>query len=165
MNIDAANELPPDLPSEELQGAQTTKFRDQARKAVLKSVNGDEACDCVVFAGSGSSAAIEKLQQVLGLSHRKSSKLRNRPVIFVSSAEHHSNLISWKENHCDVEVIPMAKDGRIDIGILEARLRASRYRKLKMGSFSAASNITGIHFQVSNLKRQLKPFKVFGIST
>ncbi|MFV2072947.1 MAG: aminotransferase class V-fold PLP-dependent enzyme, partial [Thermoanaerobaculales bacterium] len=67
-----------------------------------------------------------------------------RPVVFIGPYEHHSNEISWRETIADVVVISEDRDGRIDEAHLEEELEAHRDRPLKIGSFSAASNVTGI---------------------
>ena len=131
------------------QGAQTTKYRDQAREAVLASVGGDPDLDCVLFAGSGSSAAIDKLQRVMGMTSSPiRPKLGKSVVVFVSVAEHHSNLLSWRQCGCHTEMVPIAADGLICTETLKDLLLKHASKKLKIGSFSAASNITGIKFQV-----------------
>jgi selenocysteine lyase/cysteine desulfurase len=67
-----------------------------------------------------------------------------RPVVFVGPFEHHSNELPWRESIADVVTIPEDADGCIDIARLEAELVAHADRPLKIGSFSAASNVTGI---------------------
>lgn len=88
------------------------------------------------------------MQRVLGLS--KHQPAMQRPVVFVSEAEHHSNMLSWKENNCDVEMVPVRlSDGLLDIDVLAKLLSSYSRRSMKIGSFSAASNVTGITFQAS----------------
>ena len=67
-----------------------------------------------------------------------------RPVVFIGPYEHHSNELPWRETIADVAVIPEDQDGRIDLGRLKAELEAYADRPVKIGSFSAASNVTGI---------------------
>ena len=64
--------------------------------------------------------------------------------MFIGPFEHHSNELAWRESIADVVVIPEDADGHIDLGVLEVRLHEYRDRQLKIGSFSAASNVTGI---------------------
>ena len=64
--------------------------------------------------------------------------------MFIGPFEHHSNEIPWRESIADVVVIPEDADGHIDKQRLEEELRAHADRPLKIGSFSAASNVTGI---------------------
>ncbi len=139
-------------------GLQTTRFREDARAAVLEGVGGGEQ-DVVIFCGSGATGAINKLIGILNIRlpadlderYDLSSKIpaAERPVVFIGPYEHHSNEISWRETIADVVVIDEDRDGRIDEKHLERELIAHRGRPLKIGSFSAASNVTGI---VSNTR-------------
>src|SRR6185369_9135152 len=67
-----------------------------------------------------------------------------RPVVFIGPYEHHSNELPWRESIADVVVIGEDHDGDVDLEQLEAALIAQRERPLKIGSFSAASDVTGI---------------------
>ncbi len=134
-------------------GLQTTRFREDARRIILESVNGTDA-DVVIFCGSGATGAINKLIEILNIRlpadlderFELSSRIRDeeRPVVFIGPYEHHSNEILWRETIADVVVIDEDRDGRIDERHLERELMAYRDRSLKIGSFSAASNVTGI---------------------
>ena len=68
----------------------------------------------------------------------------HRPVVFIGPFEHHSNELPWRESIADVVMIPQDADGHIDAAALEAELIRYAERPLKIGSFSAASNVTGI---------------------
>lgn len=134
-------------------GLQTTRFREDARAIIKKAVNGDETT-AVIFAGSGSTGAIDKLMTILNLRLPKelderyrllaSIPLNERPVVFIGPFEHHSNELPWRESIADIVLIPEDNDGHIDIAVLEAELKRYKDRPLKIGSFSAASNVTGI---------------------
>jgi selenocysteine lyase/cysteine desulfurase len=134
-------------------GLQTTRFREQARQIILRACGGGPE-HAVIFCGSGSTAAINKLVAVLGLRIPEALDDRyalheripsaERPVVFIGPYEHHSNELPWRESIADVVVIPEDQDGRIDLGRLEAELLAHADRPLRIGSFSAASNVTGI---------------------
>lgn len=134
-------------------GLQTTRLREDARSIIRDAVGGD-AETVVIFAGSGCTGAIDKLIGILGL--RLPSALEDRyhlaeaipedqrPVVFIGPYEHHSNELPWRESIADVVVIPADSDGHIDTAILESELHRHRTRPVKIGSFSAASNVTGI---------------------
>ena len=134
-------------------GLRTTRFREDARRTIVEAVHGSEE-DIVIFCGSGATGAINKLIEILNL--RLPADLdkkygfsdlipeKERPVVFIGPFEHHSNEISWRETIADVVVIDEDRDGRIDEQHLERELEAHRGRPLKIGSFSAASNVTGI---------------------
>src|SRR5262249_60160765 len=67
-----------------------------------------------------------------------------RPVVFVGPYKHHSNELPWRETIADVVVIGADADGHIDLADLAGQLDRYAYRSLRIGSFSAASNVTGI---------------------
>jgi selenocysteine lyase/cysteine desulfurase len=118
-------------------GRRTTALREEARRTIHRAVNGSEA-DAVVFCGSGATGAIDKLIRVLALDRVP------RPVVFVGPYEHHSNELPWRESAADVVVISEDADGGVDLEHLEHELRRHADRPRKIGSFSAASNVTGI---------------------
>ena len=59
--------------------------------------------------------------------------------------EHHSNLLPWRElGNVDIVTIRLLpKSGQIDLQHLESILQQNVHRTIKIGSFAAASNITG----------------------
>jgi selenocysteine lyase/cysteine desulfurase len=134
-------------------GKQTTRFREDAREIIRTAVGGSEE-DAVIFCGSGATAAINKLIDILNLRlphdldarYHLSERIppNERPVVFIGPYEHHSNELPWRECLADVVVIAEELDGRIDLAQLERELIAHADRPLKIGSFSAASNVTGI---------------------
>jgi selenocysteine lyase/cysteine desulfurase len=135
-------------------GLQTTRFREEARRLVLEGVGGDHERHAVVFCGSGSTAAINRLVDVLNLripadlddrwDLRSRIPLDQRPVVFVGPYEHHSNELPWRESIADLVTIHEDRDGYIDLDQLEQELDRYAERPLVIGSFSAASNVTGI---------------------
>jgi len=134
-------------------GLQTTRLREDARQIIRDAVGGDEQT-IVIFTGAGSTGAIDKIVRILGI--RIPAELddaysladlippERRPVVFIGPFEHHSNELPWRESIADVVVIPEDTDGHIDTARLEAELVRYADRPLKIGSFSAASNVTGI---------------------
>ncbi len=145
-------------------GLQTTRFREDARRIIREAVGGT-ADDVVIFCGSGATGAIDKLIQILGLRipaelddrYRLTDRIppAERPVVFIGPYEHHSNELPWEESIADVVVIDEDADGRIDQVMLEERLREFEDRPLKIGSFSAASNVTGIVSDTRGITRLL----------
>lgn len=134
-------------------GLQTTRLREDARSIIHRAVGGTDDT-VVIFAGSGSTAAIDKLIGILGLripadldaryGLRESIPPEDRPVVFIGPYEHHSNELPWRESIADVVTIPEDRDGHVDADALRAELTKYADRPLKIGSFSAASNVTGI---------------------
>lgn len=141
-------------------GLQTTRFREDARTIIRDAVGGGPD-DCVIFAGSGATGAIAKLVEILNiriprdLDHKYQLKDHippdERPVVFIGPYEHHSNELPWRESIADVVVIDEDADGLIDQALLEEKLKQYRHRPLVIGSFSAASNVTGIGSKVGRV--------------
>ena len=144
-------------------GRQTTRFRDDARRLVREGVGATDE-HAVLFVGSGSTGAVDLMIRVLGLRIPAELDERyglsqhipadERPVVFCGPYEHHSNEIPWRESIADVVRIPENRDGHIDLVALEVALKEYEARPLKIGSFSAASNVTGIitdHAAVASL--------------
>ena len=146
-------------------GRQTTRFREDARALIGEAVGADDR-DVVIFCGSGATAAINKLIRVLNL--RLPSELdasygfteqipeEERPVVFIGPYEHHSNELPWRESIADVVVIPLDGKGQLDLVALEDALTEYIDRPLRIGSFSAASNVTGVKTDVPGVTSILK---------
>ena len=134
-------------------GLQTTRLREDAREIIRTALRGDDDT-VVLFCGSGSTAAVDKMIRILGLRIPADLDDRyaltdripaaERPVVFIGPFEHHSNELPWRESIADVVVIPEDADGHIDIAALTEELQRHAARPLKIGTFSAASNVTGI---------------------
>jgi selenocysteine lyase/cysteine desulfurase len=145
-------------------GLQTTRLREDAREIIRRAVGGDDDT-VVVFAGSGSTGAIDKLIGILGLRIPSEMEDRwhlsrhipreDRPVVFVGPYEHHSNEIPWRESVADVVEIRQDADGGVCLDHLREQLERHAARRLKIGSFSAASNVTGIVSDTVAIARML----------
>ncbi len=134
-------------------GLQTSRLRESARQLIHAAVGGTDE-DLVIFCGSGATAAVNKLIGILelripfGLDERYQLTAQipaaQRPVVFVGPYEHHSNELPWRESIADVVVIGEDADGHVDVTDLAQQLDRYADRPLRIGSFSAASNVTGI---------------------
>jgi selenocysteine lyase/cysteine desulfurase len=134
-------------------GLATGRLREEARQIIHDAVGGADD-HLVIFCGSGATAAVSKLIGTLelrlpdGLTRRYRLLDRippqERPVVFVGPYEHHSNELPWRETIADVVVIGADPDGHIDLTDLAGQLDRYAQRPLRIGSFSAASNVTGI---------------------
>jgi len=146
-------------------GLQTSRFREDARRIISDAVGANRDRHAVIFCGSGSTGAINRLVDVLNL--RLPADLADRyrlldqipaderPVVFIGPYEHHSNELPWRESIADVVTIREDWDGRIDQGHLAEELARHAARPLKIGTFSAASNVTGIVSDVPGIARLL----------
>jgi selenocysteine lyase/cysteine desulfurase len=140
-------------------GKAMTAAYHQAQKIVKNHVNADEN-DVLIFTGTGMTSAISKLQRIIGLkvpeqakkycaitlaNNMKCSELHseNRPVIFITHTEHHSNHTSWLETLADVVVLEPSPDLTVNPDALRKEIVKYKDRPLLIGSFSACSNVTG----------------------
>lgn len=148
-----------------LTGAQSTALREQAREIVADAL-GCEAHDRVIFCGAGATAAIDRLIHILNLRLPRELNDRydldkhipaaERPVVFIGPYEHHSNELPWRETIADVVSIELNEQGGIDQVALAKALKSYAHRPLRIGSFSAASNVTGVRSDVIGITRLLK---------
>ena len=145
-------------------GLQTSRFREQARQLVAASLGADQR-DAVLFVGSGATGAINKLLDILNIRlppdlderYHLSDQIpaEQRPVVFISAYEHHSNILPWRHSLADVVMLTLDSQGQLDLLELEKGLEKYAHRALKIGSFSAASNVTGIATDVVAVTRLL----------
>ncbi|MES0871729.1 aminotransferase class V-fold PLP-dependent enzyme [Pseudovibrio sp. SCP19] len=145
-------------------GAQTTALREQARQEIRSAVNANDD-HSVIFCGSGATSAIHKLIDILNLKLPADLSARykfeqqipaeERPVVFIGPYEHHSNELPWRESIADVVSIPLCEGGQVCLDDLEKQLIKYADRPLKIGSFSAASNVTGVKTDVNTVARLL----------
>ncbi len=129
-------------------GVAMTRAYHRARDIIKRSVGAGPA-DSLFFSGFGMTAAINKLQRMLGLrlpeGCTRSCKEGTRPLVLVTHMEHHSNQITWEECDVDVRIVPRDENtGLPDLGWLERLLKENAARPLLIGAFTACSNVTGI---------------------
>jgi selenocysteine lyase/cysteine desulfurase len=130
-------------------GTSMTQAYHRAQDIIKQHVNAGKD-DALLFVGFGMTAAVNKFQRILGL--RVPEQLQPflklpeelRPVVFVTHMEHHSNHTTWCESIADVVVLKPTADGHVDLEDLKELLHQYRDRKLKIGSFTACSNVTGV---------------------
>jgi len=131
-------------------GTHMTAAYRQAQKIIKRHVHASEN-DAIFFSGFGMTAVINKLQRLLGLRipdqycGKLTGRCRKKPLVIITHMEHHSNHTSWNECYCRVEIIRRGSDGLPDLDHLEQILKRHQDRELKIGSFTACSNVTGIH--------------------
>lgn len=139
-------------------GTLMTQAYHEAQKIIKRHVNASSE-DAIVCAGSGMTTVINKLQRILGLKVpeqiRRGLEIpeNKRPVVFLTHMEHHSNQTSWLETLAEVVVLDPGEGGLVDPRSLEAILPRYEDRPLKIGAFTAASNVTGIQVPVHDLAR------------
>lgn len=132
-----------------LTGTIMTKAYHKAQSIIKAHVNAGPE-DVIITAGFGMTAVINKFQRILGLSIPEQLKrytsvpAEEKPVVFITHLEHHSNHTSWLETICKVIVIEPDETGRVDLDNLKTKLEENKNRKFKIGAFSACSNVSGV---------------------
>jgi len=139
-----------------------TNIYKMSHKIIKNHVNAS-ADDIIMTYGFGMTTAINKLQRILGLRIPERSKQfcgmkpEERPVVFLTHMEHHSNHTSWLETIADVVVLEPNEDLMVDPEALRREIVKYKDRPLKIGSFSACSNVTGInppYYQLSRIMHE-----------
>ena len=152
---------------DDISGRSMTQLLREAGESIKRSVNAGKT-GRIITVGSGATGAIDKLQQLIGVSLPPATRQsldtllgnalgadkldafkhhldEHQPIVFVGPYEHHSNEISWRENLATVVPVRLDNDGGIDLQHLETLLQDPAYQgRQRIGSFSAASNVTGI---------------------
>ncbi len=130
-------------------GTSMTKAYHEAHKRIKQHVNAGPE-DVIITAGFGMTGVIVKFQRMLGLkmcgqlTDSKCFKEKEKPVVFVTHMEHHSNQTSWFETMTEVVVLTPDKDLLVDPEELRRQLEIYKDRTLKIGAFTACSNVTGV---------------------
>ncbi len=130
-------------------GKASTYAYKHAREIIKKHVNANEN-DVLVTSGTGMTGVLSRLQRIMGL--RWPDAIKNeielqeneRPVVFISHMEHHSNHVPWMETIADVVIVPCDENNLICPINLEKEVKKYEDRPLKIGAFTACSNVTGI---------------------
>ncbi len=142
-------------------GVSMTLAYHLAHKIIKQHVNADEN-DVIITAGSGMTGVVNKFQRILGLKIPERAKKMceicdvpndEKPVVFITHMEHHSNQTSWLETIAEVVVVEPDENLMVKPENLRASLEKYKDRKWKFGSFSACSNVTGVMPPVHELAR------------
>lgn len=139
-------------------GARMTLAYLKSHQLIKQHVNAGPN-DVIITSGSGMTDVINKFQRILGLkycgkiTHKGCVAERERPVVFITHMEHHSNQTSWYETNADVVVIDPGKGLLIDTDNLRKVLKEYENRPFKIGAFTACSNVTGVRTPVYEMAR------------
>jgi|UniRef100_UPI00404AF0CC selenocysteine lyase/cysteine desulfurase len=130
-------------------GTTMTRAYHEARRIIKEHVNASQE-DAIICHGSGMTSVVNKFQRILGLRLHEdfrdqvSIPTQERPVVFVTHMEHHSNQTSWIESIAEVRVINADADGLVDLSHLATLLEECRDRRVKLAAVTSCSNVTGI---------------------
>jgi selenocysteine lyase/cysteine desulfurase len=143
-------------------GSRMTWAYHDAQKIIKEHVKAGPN-DVLITAGSGMTTVINKLLRILGLKgcgqkRKNCVNAEERPVVFITHMEHHSNQTVWYETFADVIVLPPGEGLLVDPEILRRELEPYRDRKFKIGSFTSCSNVTGVFTPYHALARVMHEY-------
>jgi selenocysteine lyase/cysteine desulfurase len=149
-------------------GTLMSKAYEQAKVIVKQHVHANSE-DVLIFCGSGTTGAVNKLQRILGLRipERITDYMKKdglpldealRPVVFVTHMEHHSNQISWLETIATVEIIMPGTNGNVDLKHFASLLEKYKHRKNKIAAVTACSNVTGIETPCHEIAKMIHEY-------
>ena len=139
-------------------GERMTRAYVRAREIIKRHVNASSS-DVILTPGFGMTGAVAKFQRILGLKvPEQLSPFMNlpeeqRPIVFITHMEHHSNHTSWLETIADVVTIEPNDQGTVDLDSLRGLLNQHGGRRLKIGAFTACSNVSGIEPPIHELAK------------
>ena len=152
--------------SKEASNADTTSnYYEEARRNLAKNLQlNDEFA--ILPSGCGTTAAIKKFQELLGIYIPPATVKRfgitiakkKLPLIIVGPYEHHSNEVSYREALCEVKRIKLTSDGLVDLVQLKEILQENIHREI-IGCFCIASNVSGIITPYEEISKLLKHYK------
>ncbi len=139
-------------------GKTMTQLYNLAKKNIKNHVNASQD-DILIASGAGMTGVVNKFQRILGLKvhekfkHKISFDEKERPIVFITHMEHHSNQTSWLETICDVELINPDEKGYVDIEHFKELLEKYKDRPVKIASITHCSNVTGIQVPVHQIAK------------
>lgn len=144
-------------------GIRMTHAYHRSHELIKQHVNAGPK-DVIITAGAGMTAVINKFQRILGLKYcgkiagKSCIAERDRPVVFITHMEHHSNQTSWYETNADVVVVEPGDGVLVEPENLRKALEEYKDRPFKIGSFTACSNVTGVRTPFTKLARIMHEF-------
>ncbi len=130
-------------------GSSMTMAYKKAKEIIKSHVNASDY-DVLISANSGMTGVVNKFQRILGLRvHEKhqchvKTEESERPIVFCTHMEHHSNQTSWLETLVDLVIINPTECGLVDTNHLKELLVKYENRKTKIAAVTSCSNVTGI---------------------
>ena len=155
---------------DDITGRSMSQLLHEAEEAIKESVNAGPQ-GRIIAVGTGATGAIDKLQQIIGVTLAPATRrnlgdllddeaiARTQPVVFIGPYEHHSNELSWRQSIATTVQVRLDASGQIDLAHLEELLQRPEYQGRQLiGSFSAASNVTGMRSDVRKIATLLHKY-------
>ncbi|PPK85049.1 selenocysteine lyase/cysteine desulfurase [Neolewinella xylanilytica] len=124
-------------------GSAMTYAYESARRVIRHHVNAGTE-DLLVCTGSGMTAAVNKLQRLIGCKRDFSACPERRPLVFISHMEHHSNHTSWLETGAEVVLVDCDATGLVCARRFAEAVAEFPAQRPKYAAVTACSNVTGI---------------------
>lgn len=130
-------------------GERMTNLYSEAKRRIKAHVNANKD-DILISSHSGMTGVVNKFQRIMGLRiHEKYKNIidipeQQRPIVFITHMEHHSNQTSWLETIADIEIIKATENGLVDLEHLSTLLDTYKNRNTKIAAVTSCSNVTGI---------------------
>lgn len=130
-------------------GSKMTYAYHKAREILKEHVGANEH-DVLISCNSGMTGVVNKLQRILGLKVHESLKNKikvgdeDRPIVFITHMEHHSNQTSWLETLAEVVIVEPDESGRVSVDNFRKAIKKHEHRKTKIAAITACSNVTGL---------------------
>lgn len=117
---------------------------------IIKKHAGAGTNDVIISTASGMTGVLAKFQRILGFkiheNYRDNLKIAetDKPIVFITHMEHHSNQTSWLETICDVHIVEPDAEGLVCVENFEKAIELYPNRKIKIAAITSCSNVTGI---------------------
>ncbi len=134
-------------------GQSITRMREEARNIIAQEIGATDDCH-VIFSGNGATEGLNRIVALLQFRERVAAG--ENIQVFIGPYEHHSNILPWRESGATVCEIAEAASGGVDLEALRVALDGAAGADLIVGSFSAASNVTGLLSEPDAVTRLLK---------
>ena len=144
-------------------GCSMTIAYKKSKKIIKNHVNAN-GDDILISSNSGMTGVVNKFQRILGLRVHENyldcikQDESDRPIVFVTHMEHHSNQTSWLETLVDVEIIKPTDDGLVDLSHLDQLLEKYAHRKQKIAAITSCSNVTGIKTPYKEIAKKMHKY-------
>lgn len=142
-------------------------FAYHKAKHVIKDHVGANDKDVLISSNSGMTGVVNKFQRILGLKIHESFSDKidvpenDKPIVFITHMEHHSNQTSWLETIADVVVVPPNDEGLVELDNFKSAIKQYQDRKVKIAAITSCSNVTGIitpYMEVAELMHKNKGY-------
>lgn len=133
-------------------GSCMTHLREAARSMIADICDAGDGCH-VIFSGSGATAPLNRIVGLLSIADQVRAGKEIR--VLIGPYEHRSNILPWRESGADIVEIGQAFGGGLCPKALDRALKDAASFDQVIGSFSAASNVTGLLTDTDEMTRRL----------